>query len=74
MSTVKAILWTGSDAPNKEATLTVSPTYTNDFMAYYEPGFCGCPDCSPLVGMGSTGEEAIADYWERWEAKFGGKQ
>jgi len=72
MSELKAILWTGGDAPNKEAKLTVSPTYgprSMQFVAYWEPGYCGCEDCHPCQGYGETEEEAIADYWEQWEEK-----
>jgi hypothetical protein len=63
----KIVLWTGGNAPNREAQLTVKPQYSNDFAAYWEPGYCGCPDCHPIVGYGQTKEDAIADYWERWE-------
>ena len=68
-ATIKAILWTGGDAPNREAKLTVTrldygPLH---YAAYWEPGYCGCPDCHPLIGRGITEQEAIADYWEQWE-------
>jgi hypothetical protein len=70
MSEVKVMLWKGGDAPNKQATLTVSPQYIG-FSAYWEPGYCGCEDCHPVVGWGKTEEEAIADYWENWSSKYG---
>lgn len=63
---LKIVLWTGGNAPNREAKLTVSPQYIG-FAAYWEPGYCGCPDCHLIVGGGKTEAEAIADYWERWE-------
>jgi hypothetical protein len=74
MSTLKAILWTGGDAPNKEAKLTVLPTWgprSQQFVAYWEPGYCGCPDCHPCQGYGATEQEAIVDYWEQWEERHG---
>ena len=69
-SELKAVLWTGGDAPNREAKLKVSPTYgprSMQFCAYWEPGYCGCPDCHPCVGYGATEQEAIEDYWTNWE-------
>jgi hypothetical protein len=60
------VLWTGGNAPDRNAKLTVTPTPLG-FDAYWEPGYCGCPDCHPIVGNGRTEEQAIADYWERWE-------
>lgn len=70
MADVKVLLWTGGDAPNREATLTVVENdWYGGFQAYWEPGYCGCPDCSPLTGDGSTEAEAIADYWEKWEER-----
>ncbi len=66
MSEVKVVLWTGGDAPHREAQLKATPSYWRGFDAYWEPGYCGCPDCHPLVGHGDTEAEAIADYWERW--------
>lgn len=72
MIEVKTLLWTGGDAPSREAELKVGQhDEINHCYAYYEPGYCGCEDCSPLVGDGATAEEAVADYWERWEAKYG---
>ena len=68
----KVMLWTGGDAPDRNAVLTVEQfDYIRDFYAIWEPGYCGCPDCSPLVGTGETRDEAIADYWERWTEKYG---
>ncbi len=72
MTELRAILWTGGDAPNREAQLKVVPTsnpYSNEFAAYWEPGYCGCPDCRPLVGYGETEKEAVAEYWSMWEEK-----
>jgi hypothetical protein len=72
MSELRAILWTGGDAPNRTIKITVSPTYgprTMQFAAYWEPGYCGCPDCRPSVGYGATEQEAIEDYWDKWEER-----
>ena len=73
MSELKAILWTGGDAPNREAKLDVYPTggpRSVQFAAAWGPGYCGCPDCSPCTGYGATEAEAIEDYWEHWEEKY----
>jgi hypothetical protein len=70
MSELKAILWTGGDAPNKEAKLTVTKHAPTAFVAWFEPGYCGCPDCHPVRGFGKTEQEAIADYWREWEEKY----
>lgn len=69
MSEAKLMLWAGSDAPTRDAVLTVTNEYSNDFAAYYEPGYCGCEDCHPIVGRGKTEAEAIADYWEQLEGR-----
>ena len=71
---LKVMLWTGGDAPDRNAVLTVSPTYgprRYRFMAYWEPGYCGCEDCHPMQGFGATEQEAVTDYWEQWEEKYG---
>lgn len=60
------ILWTGGNAPTRDAKLTVG-TNPLGFYALWEPGYCGCEDCSPIVGYGATEAEAIADYQEKWE-------
>ena len=70
MSAIKVMLWTGGDAPNREAKLTVSVDYMNNFQAFWKPGFCGCEDCHPLVGTGETEQEAIEDYWASWAEKY----
>jgi hypothetical protein len=66
---IRAVLWTGGDAPNKDAKISSLPTYEG-FAAYWEPGYCGCPDCSWIVRNGLTEEAAIADYWRQWEEKY----
>lgn len=69
---VRIILWTGGDAPSREAKLDVKPTggpVNMAYAAYWTPGYCGCPDCHPIVGVGSIAAEAEADYWERWEER-----
>lgn len=74
MTELRIVEWTGGDAPNREAQLTVATTYgprSMQFLAYWEPGYCGCPDCHPVVGWGETEDEAIADYWNTWEEKYG---
>ena len=64
------MIWTGGDAPNREAMLTAS--LQEDGMAvFYEPGYCGCEDCHWIVGRGDTLQEAIADYWEQWQGEYG---
>ena len=74
MTDMKIVLWTGGDAPNRQATLTVSSdSYrgpNHNYYAYWDPGYCGCPDCHPIVGYGSYPDAAIADYWEQWEDKY----
>jgi hypothetical protein len=67
MSTPRIILWTGGNAPNRQAALKVEHSDYTDYDAYWEPGYCGCPDCHPLIGHGDTPAEAIANYWEKWE-------
>ena len=68
MKDVKAVLWTGGDAPNRQAELTVThDDYLGCFTACWQPGYCGCEDCRPIIGCGSTAAEAIEDYWELWE-------
>jgi hypothetical protein len=74
MNEIKAVLWTGGDAPDRNATLTVNPDWGGGFHAFWEPGFCGCEDCHPCYGRGATEAEAIADYWEQWEEKYGEPQ
>ena len=76
MSDVKAMMFVGGNAPNREAQLTISPQYGGTFHAYYEPGYdrCGDPDCDChsriITGIGDTAEQAIADYWEQWSDKY----
>ena len=70
MSGIKIIEWIGGDAPDRNAILKVSTTQgprSMQFCAYWEPGYCGCPDCNPCVGWGATEKEAIADYWINWD-------
>lgn len=75
MSDVKAMMWVGGNAPDREAKLTVTPQYGNTFHAYYEPGYdlCSDPDCDCrsriITGIGDMEAEAIADYWEQWESR-----
>lgn len=69
---VKVMLWTGGDAPHRDAAIAVNYCDNRrEFFAYWSPGFCGCEDCRPLMGYGATEQEAVADYWERWEGKHG---
>jgi hypothetical protein len=70
MSGLKIILWTGGDAPNREAGLSVIQHYSDTFSAYWMPGYCGCPDCHPIVGQGVSKASAIANYWEQWDEKY----
>lgn len=68
----KVIEACGSDAPSREAQLKVVPSYQgDDFIAFWDEGFCGCRDCNCLEGYGTSPEEAIADYWEQWEERHG---
>jgi hypothetical protein len=67
---LKVMLWTGGDAPDRNAVLKVDSDYSNEFYALWEPGYCGCEDCSPIVGHGSTEAEAIENYWERWKDRY----
>jgi hypothetical protein len=73
MSDLRIVLWTGGNAPNRKAKLKVyrtgAPFAHERFAAYWEPGYCGCEDCKPLVGHGRTEEEAIADYWREWSER-----
>jgi hypothetical protein len=66
---MKIVSWTGGDAPNEQAELVVTPQY-DGFMAIWEPGYCGCEDCHPIVGTGSTPTGAISEYWARWRDKY----
>lgn len=66
---MRIVEWTGGDAPDRNVPLTVSAQYVG-YMAYWEPGYCGCPDCRPVVGWGKTEREAIDDYWERWGERY----
>lgn len=70
---IRAMETRGSDAPHRQAELTISCDgyFGEKFAAYWQPGFCGCGDCPVIVGRGTSEQEAIADYWERWEAKHG---
>lgn len=71
MSELKVMLWTGGDAPDRDATLLIGEyREIRGFYAYYEPGYCGCEDCHPIVGGGDTPDEARTDYWEQWTAKY----
>lgn len=70
MSEIRVMEVIGGDAPNKEAKLTVSARWRNEFEAIYEPGFCGCGECPCIRGFGGTEQEAISDYWEKWEDKY----
>jgi hypothetical protein len=66
---LRAVLWTGGDAPNLDAKLTVSGD-NGHWMAFWEPGYCGCPDCHCLVGVGDTPGQAEFDYWKEWREKY----
>ena len=71
-STAKVILWTGGDAPSKTSKLRVIPQEYGPlhYAAYWDQGYCGCPDCHPIIGHGITEQEAVADYWEQWEEEY----
>lgn len=69
MKNLRIVEWIGGDAPNREAALKVTPQYNGQFAAYWEPGYCGCPDCHPCFGWGDTEQEAIEDYWENWSER-----
>jgi hypothetical protein len=74
VSELKAMLWTGSDAPDRNATLSVHPTWGPSwerFVAIWEPNFCGCEECHCIQGFGATEEEAVLSYWEEWEDRHG---
>jgi hypothetical protein len=65
---MRIVEWTGEwAAPSRDSKLTVVPVYVG-FHAYWEPGYCGCEDCRPIVGHGRTEEEAVEDYWSQWSA------
>jgi hypothetical protein len=65
---LRILEWLSSEAPDRNAQLTVVPVYVG-FHAYWEPGYCGCEDCHPIVGHGRTEEEAVEDYWKAWESR-----
>jgi hypothetical protein len=65
----KIVLWTGGDAPNREAQLHVDKGNWQS-CAYWEPGYCGCEDCKWIVAYGPTPEAAIANYWEQWSERY----
>lgn len=65
---IKAVVWTGGDAPNRKAKLSFGHD-AGGYFAYWKPGYCGCPDCHPIVGRGNTTDGAERDYWEQWEDK-----
>jgi hypothetical protein len=65
---LRILEWLSSEAPDRNAQLTVVPVYVG-FDASWEPGYCGCEDCKPIVGHGRTEEEAIQDYWSRWSER-----
>lgn len=44
------------------------PTDAFDWSAMRE-GYCGCGECNPPVGHGSTEQEAIADLLEQEEMR-----
>ena len=68
---MRIIEWIGGNAPDRQATLKVDDSGALfahlRYRAIWEPGYCGCRDCYPIVGYGPTPEAAIADYWEQWE-------
>ena len=66
---MRIIEWVPSEAPDRDAKLTVVRHYADHFDAYWEPGYCGCDDCHPIVGHGATEQEAIEDYWEQWSER-----
>lgn len=74
MDNLRIVLWTGGDAPSRDAKLKVSTTEAPysylRYMAIWEPGYCGCEDCYPVTGWGSTPGKAIADYWEQWSERY----
>jgi hypothetical protein len=66
---VKIFEWRGADPPSREAQLTVRKDYS-EYYALWEPGYCGCEDCSPIVGYGPSEPEAIENYWFRWSERY----
>ena len=46
---------------------TECPFRDQQWCAYDDDTYCGCPDCHPVVGYGPTPEAAIADYNEKVE-------
>jgi hypothetical protein len=71
---ISIVVWTGGDAPAIDSPLKVTTTEGPNsmrFAACWEPGYCGCEDCHPIVGYGPTEQEAIADYKNQWEEKYG---
>ena len=46
---------------------TECPFRDQQWCAYDDDTYCGCPDCRPVVGYGPTPEAAIADYNEKVE-------
>ena len=66
MTEIKAVLWAGGDAPNRKVKLHFGHD-NGGYFAYWQPGYCGCPDCHFIVGRGNTPEGAEKDYWEQWE-------
>lgn len=55
-----------------EFTYPPIPLRQFDWCAYDEDTYCGCGECHPIVGTGATEEEALADFREQWEEKYGG--
>ena len=71
---IRVVLWTGGDAPSESSELTVHVTdgpASMRFSAIWEPGYCGCEDCHPVVGYGPTEEAARVNYWEVWLERHG---
>lgn len=44
------------------------PIRTMDWCVWNDND-CGCEECHAPVGYGATPDEALADFWEVWEAR-----
>lgn len=68
MSDLKVAIVESAEAQKGDTLATWQGYSASDWCAASEDA-CGCPDCHPLIGTGKTEAEAIADYWEKWEAE-----
>lgn len=76
MSEIKVAMVMGSNAPNRQAELTLEQSYPGEWLAYWEQGYdvCGDYDCgchkNIIMGTGNSAFEAIEDYWEQWAIRY----